>query len=532
VGKPGASNDQDTVVTVQRAKRASRASHVARSSLLIASLFALDKLLGLFRQVVVGRQFGIGAELDVFNAANNLPDLLFALISGGALAVAFIPVLSATMERDGRNALWALFSRVANIAFVITGALALLLALFADPLVRAEFGIAPGFTPERQALVAALMRLDLIATLIFSLSGLVSAGLQANQHFLLPAAAPVVYDVGQIFGALVLAPSDPYQLAGFSLPAFGLGVHGLVYGVILGAALHLAIQIPGLVRYRFQWAPRLDIHDPGVRRVARLMGPRILTIGAFQLTFVVQDNLASRLDVGSVTGLAYGWLIMQVPETVIGTAIGIALLPTLAEHFARGDDAGFASSVRRAVRVMVGLTLPAAALMAATLPGLVQGAFGFSVEGTTVVVWAARAYLVGLVGHSLIEVGARAFYARQDARTPLITTAANALTFAVLSLLLFRPLASAGIALSNSLAFSLEALLLLLLLARSYPTVLAGARSFARIAGGAVVGGGAAWAAASWLPAGGLISSIVGLAIGGAVTLPFVLPELRALRQL
>ncbi|MGA9533089.1 MAG: murein biosynthesis integral membrane protein MurJ [Anaerolineales bacterium] len=519
-------------MTDQLAKRASRATHVARSTLLIAAFFALDKLLGLFRQVVVGRQFGVGAELDVFNAANNLPDLLFALISGGALAVAFIPVLSATMERDGRSALWALFSRVANIAFVITGALALLLALFADPLVRAEFGIAPGFTPERQALVADLMRLDLVATLIFSLSGLVSAGLQANQHFLLPAAAPVVYDVGQIFGALVLAPAEPYQIAGFSIPAFGLGVHGLVYGVILGAALHLAVQIPGLVRYRFRWAPRLDIHSPGVRRVARLMGPRILTIGAFQLIFVVQDNLASRLDVGSITGLAYGWLIMQVPETIIGTAIGIALLPTLAEHFARGDNDGFAASIRRAVRVMVGLTLPAASLMAATLPALVQAAFGFTVEGTAVVVWAARAYLVGLVGHSLIEVAARAFYARQDARTPLLTTAANAVTFAILSLLLFRPLASAGIALSNSLAFSLEALLLVVLLARSFPTILEDGRAFARIAAGALAGGGAAWAAANWLPTGGLLASIFGLAIGGAITLPFVLPELRALRKL
>jgi putative peptidoglycan lipid II flippase len=524
--------DREPAVTDQPSKRPTRATHVARSSLLIATFFALDKLLGLLRQVIVGRQFGIGADLDVFNAANNLPDLLFALISGGALAVAFIPVLSATMERDGRDALWALFSRVANLAFLITGALALLLAIFADPLVRAEFGIAPGFTPERQALVAGLMRLDLIATLIFSLSGLVSAGLQSNQHFLLPAAAPVVYDIGQIFGAVVLAPSEPYRVAGISLPAYGLGVHGLVYGVILGASLHLAVQIPGLWRYRFRWAPALDIHDPGVRRVARLLGPRILTIGAFQLIFVVQDNLASRLDVGSVTGLAYGWLIMQVPETVVGTAIGIALLPTLAEHFARGDHAGFAASVRRAVRVMVGLTLPAAALMAATLPPLVQAAFGFSIEGTQVVVWAARAYLVGLVGHSLIEVAARAFYARQDARTPLLTAAVSAITFATLGLLLYRPLASAGIALSNSLAFTLEAVLLLLLLARSFPTILDRARDFARIGAGALLGGLVAWVVVGWLPAPGIVAAAAALAVGAGLALPFVMPELRSLRQL
>lgn len=510
----------------------SRTTHVARSSLLIAVFFGLDKLLGLFRQVVIGRQFGVSAELDVFNAANNLPDLLFALISGGALAVAFIPVLSAALAEDGRPALWAVFSRVANIAFLITGALAIIIALFADQIVQAEVGVAPGFSLDRQLLVAELMRLNLIATLIFSLSGLVSAGLQANQHFLLPAAAPVIYDVGQIFGALVLAPERGYQLAGFQLPAFGLGVHGLVYGVILGAALHLAIQIPGLIRFRFHWTPRLGLDNPGVRRVARLMGPRILTIGAFQVIFVVQDNLASRLPTGSVTGLAYGWLIMQVPETIIGTAIGIAILPTLSEHFASGEDDQFAQSLARAARIMVALTLPAAALMALTIGPLVQAAFGFTPEGTAVVVWAARAYLLGLVGHSLIEILARAFYARQNARIPLLTTAANMAAFVILSLLLFRPLGSPGIALSNSLAFTLEAVLLLLLLNRQFPAILRQGKSFLRLLAGSVVSA-AVTAIALWLiPLSPLLSALISMAIGGLLLIPFILPEIRALPRL
>lgn len=509
-----------------------RFTHVARSSFLIAAFFGLDKLLGLFRQVVIGRQFGVGAELDVFHAANNLPDLLFALISGGALAVAFIPVLSAAMEKDGREALWGLFSRVANIAFIITGSLALILALFADEVIRSELGVAPGFTPERQQLVANLMRLNLLATLIFSLSGLVSAGLQANQHFLLPAAAPVLYDLGQIFGAVVLAPEAPYQVAGLTMPAFDLGVHGLVYGVILGAALHLGIQLPGLIKFKFQWEPRLGLDHPGVRRVARLMGPRILTIGAFQLSFVVQDNLASRLNIGSVTGLAYGWLIMQVPETVIGTAIGIAILPTLSEHFARGDDDGFERSVSRAVRVMVALTLPAALLMAVTVRPLVQTAFNFSLNGTQVVVWAARAYLLGLVGHSVLEVAARSFYARQDARTPLMTTAVNTAAFIALSLLLFRRLGSAGIALSNSLAFSLDAALLLFLLARSFPSVTRQGRTWLRIGLGSLLAAGAAQIIMSVSPASPLITAFAALGLGGLIALAFLHPEVREIAEL
>ncbi len=511
---------------------AARLSHVARSSLLIGAFFALDKALGLFRQVVIGRQFGVSAELDAFNAANNLPDLLFALISGGALSIAFIPVLSEAMEQEGREALWGVFSRVANIAFLVTGALALVIGAFAGPLVRAELGVAPGFTPALQDLVADLMRLNLVATLIFSLSGLVAAGLQANQHFLLPAMAPVVYDLGQIFGAVVLAPEQGYSLAGVTLPALGLGVHGLVYGVILGAALHLAVQMPGLLRYRFRWAPRLGLNHPRVRKVARLMGPRILTIGAFQLMFVVQDNLASRLDVGSVTALAYGWLIMQVPETVVGTAVGIAILPTLAEHFARGDEPAFESSVGRALRALLALMVPAALLLMVTLRPLVQAAFNFDPRDTDLVVWAARAYLLGLVGQSLLEVAARSFYARQDARTPLLATLLNLILFAALSTLLFRRLGAMGIALSNSLAFTVEAGFLLLLLSRSYPALLRQGRTLPRAALGAGLGAAASYGLMVGLPLPAFFGASAALAAGGLLALPFVWPEVRQLVRL
>jgi putative peptidoglycan lipid II flippase len=269
-----------------------------------------------------------------------------------------------------------------------------------------------------------------------------------------------------------------------------------------------------------------------VRRVARLLGPRIVTIGAFQLIFVFQDNLASRLDVGSVTGLAYGWLIMQVPETMIGTAVGIALLPTLAMQFARGDNQGFEVSVARAVRVLLALTLPAAVLMAVALPPLVQAAFNFSAQGTNLVVQAGRAFLVGLVGHSLLEIAARAFYARQDAKTPLAATAVNAVVFVSLSLLLFRSLGSAGIALSNSLAFTLEAVLLLAVLSRTFPGILRQGRTFLRLVLGAGAAGAAALGAGALLPAAGLIGALASMGIGGLVLIPFILPELRELRAL
>ena len=177
------------------------------------------------------------------------------------------------------------------------------------------------------------MRLNLIATLIFSISGLVMAGLQANQHFLFPAMAPLFYNIGQIIGVTILSPSEGYSLGPVTLPAMGLGVQGLVYGVLLGASFHLLIQIPGLIKHKFHWIPSLDFRNTEVMKVLRLMGPRFFTILLIQLIFFIRDNLASRLAEGSVTSLTYGWMIQQVPETLIGTAIGTALLPTLAEHF-------------------------------------------------------------------------------------------------------------------------------------------------------------------------------------------------------
>ena len=280
------------------------ARRLFNASLLIAVFFGLDKLVGLGRQVLVARYFGLNAALDAYNTANKLPDLLFALISGGALAMAFIPILTETLNGEGRPAAWRLFSRVANLAFVVTAAGAALMAVLALPLV--QIVVAPGFTPPQQSLVAALLRLNLLATLVFSISGLVMGVLQAQQHFLLPAIAPLLYNVGQIIGVVVLSPR--------------FGIYGLAYGVILGALLHLAIQVPALVRYQFHWTPELSLADPTVRRVLRLMGPRVLTLGLINLVFITTNNLASRLGTGAVSALAYGWLILQLPETIIGTA--------------------------------------------------------------------------------------------------------------------------------------------------------------------------------------------------------------------
>lgn len=508
-------------------------SHVTRITFLLTFFFALDKAVAFVRQVVIARQFGLSAELDAFNVANNLPDLLFALISGGALAIAFIPVLSEQLTLGGRKAVWDLFSKIANLAFLVTAGLAVIVALLAGPLVRWELGIAPGFGAEQQDLVASLMRLNLVATLIFSISGLVMAGLQANQHFLLPAMAPLLYNVGQIFGAVILSPEQGYQIGPVTLPAFGLGVYGLVYGVIIGALLHLAIQIPALIRFRFRWTVGFGLKTEPVRKVLRLMGPRLATMFFIQLIFIVRDNLASRLEAGAVTALTYGWMIFQVPETLIGTAIGTALLPTLSEQVAREEREAFRASIERAVRVLVALTLPVAVVLSFGLKPLLALAFGFDAAGTDLLMWVTRAYLAGLVGQSLVEVSVRSFYARQNALTPLAAAGLTLLAYILLGSQLYRLLGAPGISLSDSIAFSGEAVLLLLLLNRRMTGSIKVGGSLLRAFLASALGGGVVWLVMYLLDGSpALVQSGLALAGGGLATLPVIWKELRLLLHL
>jgi len=510
---------------------------IARTTLMLTGLFAVDKVLAFSRQIIIGHEFRLSAALDAFNAANNLPDLLFALISGGALAMAFIPVLAEYRTTRGREALWELFSRIANLAFLITTALAVLIAVFALPLIRWEFGIAPHFTPAQQRLAADLMRLDLIGTVIFSISGLVTAGLQANQHFFLPALAPLTYNLGQIFGAAVLAPQT-CRLGPIRLPGFGLGIHGLVYGVLIGAVLHLGVQVPGLVRYGFRWHALLGLRHPGVIKVLRLMGPRVLTMFFIQMVFLARDNLASRVGVGAVSALAYGWFIMQVPETLLGTALGLVLLPTLAEQVARNDWEAFAATFNRGVRGLLALTLPIAAVLAMALPGLLP-VLGLGAAGTRLVVWTTRAYLLGLAGHSLLELAARAFYAQQDAKTPLLAAAINAAAYiglGVLAILSGKNLGAAGtlwgtsgIGMANALAFTTEAALLLTLLHRRRKEVPAFGASLRDAVLGALAGGLATAAVMAYAPLPLLPRGVAAVALGGLAALPFIWREAKAL---
>jgi putative peptidoglycan lipid II flippase len=497
-------------------------SFLARTSILIASFFFLDKILAFVRVGIISRQYAGSVELlDTFNAANNLPDVLFALISGGALAMAFIPLMSEYLTTKGRSAAWDLFSRVANFAFLITGSIAVVIAIFAEPIVNAELGIAPGFGADQRQLLADLMRLNLIGTIIFSISGLVMASLQANQHFLLPALAPTMYNVGQIFGAIFLVPR--------------YGIHGLVYGVIIGAALHLLVQIPALFRYEFKWTPALDLRHSGLIEAMKLLAPRLVTMFGIQMIVLARDNLASRLDqVGAVTSLTYGWMIMQVPETLLGTAIATAMLPTLAEYAARADWSEFHLVVEKALRVLIALTIPVAAVMAAGINPLVRAAFGFDAETSTLVTWTTRAYLLTLTGFSIQEIAARSFYARKEPMFPLYAVILRLVLFigiGILGVTYFREIGAPVIAFAE-IALLIESIVLFNWLSkRTHQPLHVWSAVFKGLAA-ALLGGVVAYLVALYLPGSAVLTALLGMVVGGLVALPFIWSEIKLLLKL
>jgi putative peptidoglycan lipid II flippase len=345
------------------------------------------------------------------------------VVAGGALGSAFIPTFTGYLTRRDLPGAWRLASAVINWVTIILSALGGLAAILAPLLVQILFG---DFPPAQQALTTELMRWMLISTVIFGVSGVLMGILNAHQHFLLPALAPVIYNVAIILGAWLLGPA--------------WGVRGLTAGVVLGSAAHLLVQVPGLLRQRMRYKPVLAIRDTGLHEVGRLMAPRVLGLAAVQLNFMVNAILASGLSTGSLTALNYGWIIMLLPQGVIAQSVATALFPTLAALVARGQQAEMRRIFVATLRNLLFLTFPAAVgLLILRVPIVRLLERGqFDATSTDLTAWALGFFALGLVGHAVVEIVARAFYALKNTRTPVAVGVAAMAVNVGLSLLLMH----------------------------------------------------------------------------------------------
>ncbi|MFQ5615464.1 MAG: murein biosynthesis integral membrane protein MurJ [Anaerolineales bacterium] len=510
---------------------------IARAAGVVMAGFVLSNLTGLLRKVLVSNAFGTSGPLDAFIAASRVPDTLFMLVAGGALASAFIPTFTGFLEKDDQEGAWELASAVMNLVSLILAGTSILAAAFAPQLVRTI--LASNLSPEKQVLTASLLRVLLISPTIFGVSGLLMGILNTHQHFLLPALAPTMHWIGHIIGVLVFVPS--------------MGIHGLAWGAVLGAGLHLAVQLPGLrrlpwkryalslpgiwernrpisvcaLRLRSAYA-RLGLGLPAVREVVRLMGPRVIGTAVIQLNFWVNVILATGMPEGSISAIDLAFSVMMMPQVVVAQAIAIAALPTFSAQEARGQLGEMRASLASTLRGVILLSLPATVgliVLRQPVIGVLFERGAFDAHSTALVTWALLWYTAGLVSHSVVEIVSRAFYALHNTKTPVMVGAATMGLNVVLSIGFAAWFERAGwmphggLALANTVATTLEMFALLALMRRRLGG-LEGRRVLLAVAQSGLGAVGMWLGIVSWLGVSGMsewASAVGGILIGGAI---------------
>ena len=410
----------------------------------------LGQITGLVRGILVAQAFP-DFELDAFFASNQVAETLFTLLAAGALSSAFIPTFTGLIAKDDKSSAWKLASSIANLLILTLSLIALLAAVFAPQIVR--YALAPGFSsdPVLFSLTVNLLRIQLVSAVLFGLGGLIVGILNSHQVFLVPALTPSMYQLGMIFGVLVLAP--------------GMGIYGLAWGVVIGSSLYLLLQTPSLLKQKATYFPILGLDNAAVREVFRLMGPRVLGVAVVQLNFWVNIWLASQMVTGSVAGLRYGFSLMLMAQAAIAQSVAIAAMPTFSAQFALGKLDEMRASLASSIRGVIFLALPASIGLILLREPIVASLYQrgeFDSHMTDLVAWALLWYAAGMVGHSVLEVLNRAFYAQHDTKTPVIIGAIamglNILFSFAFSVLFGRIgwMPHGGLALANSLATALE----------------------------------------------------------------------------
>ncbi len=469
-----------------------------------------SRVLGLVREVVFTSLFGAGRELDAFIAAFRIPNLLRDLFAEGALSAALVSTFSQKLEREGAESAWRLANRVLNDLLLVVAAI-VLLGMIATPWI--VDWIAPGFRgePGKLELTITLTRILFPFLLLVALAAVAMGVLNARSVFLIPASASSFFNLGSIVGGLVFVQIlSPHYLAAVWLRLHGgapppsqeivSALIGMALGTLVGGGLQFLVQVPALRRAGFSYRPIGGFRDPGVRQVLRLMGPATLGIAAVQINVVVNTYFASELGNGPVSWLSVAFRLMYLPIGMFGVALGTVALPAMARAAARSDMESFRASLHEGLRLLLLLCLPAAvglALLAEPIIALIYQHGRFVAADTHASALALAAYSLGLTGYAAIKILGPAFYALDDARTPmrvsLLSVAINlACNWAATRWL---ALGHGGLALSTSVVALWNSALLFALLRRRVGGVTPGlGTDLARTAAATAVMGVACWA--------------------------------------
>jgi len=386
-------------------------ARIIQAATIVGAAFVVSRILGIVRDAVINFYYNIDSlEANAYFIANRFPELIFLIIAGGALGSAFIPIFSGYFVRDDARGGWRLFSAIVNLITLVTTIVAGIAFVLTPLIVDLFYPDLVAGNPALRDMTIELMRVMLVTPIIFGISGVVMAALNARQHFLLPAIAPIIYNLGIIGGAIILAPN----------------VMGLAIGAIFGALGHLAIQIPGLFIKHAHYTPILSVKDQGVRQVLWLMLPRVLGLSFGQFNHLILQFMAQSMALGSIPALGFSWRIMIMPQAIIGQALGIAAFPTFATLAAENALDKMRSILVDMLRLILFLSLPATMLLVVLRRPMVSFLFErgqFDEQSTSFVAWALLFFALSLVALATIEIISRAFFALEDTWTPVIVGA-------------------------------------------------------------------------------------------------------------
>jgi putative peptidoglycan lipid II flippase len=426
---------------------------VARNAGIISLAVMASRVLGLVRDQVFAALFGAGLQYDAFLTAFRIPNLLRDLFAEGALSAAFVTTFTQTLQSKGREAAIELWNHLATLIILFITFISILAWIYTPSIVGV---LAPGFfsVSGKADLTIELTRIMIPFLLLIALAAQTMGMLNAFNVFGVPALASAFFNLGSIIGGLLL---------GFWLgPALGLSpIAGMAYGTLVGGFLQFAVQWPSLRRRGVGYRPMISLGDPGVRQIIRLMGPAIIGAAAVQINVFVNTNFASEIidpATGAVTNGPVSWLncafrFMQFPIGVFGVAIATATLPPLSRSTTNPDYTEFRQTLTHSLALVFLLCIPSSiglAVLGQPIVALVFEHGKFTGYDTVQTANALAAYSIGLAGYAAVKVLSPAFYALNDARTPMIIGLGSIAVNYVMNSLLVGPFGHVGLAFSTS----------------------------------------------------------------------------------
>ncbi len=408
-----------------------RQTSILSAAIIIMITFAASHLIGLLKtRLLISVFFGDKTSLlDVYYAAFVIPDTIFQLLVIGSLSAAFIPVFTRLLSKKDRD-LWLVAGTSLNLVLAIFVVISLLIFVFANPLSRL---IAPGFNEQQIITMTGVLRVMLVAQIFFSISGFMTGIIQSHQRFLIPAIAPILYNLGIIMGTLFLSPI--------------MGIYGPAIGVVFGAFLHMAIQIPVAVKLGFRPIRSFNYRNPHVFEIFRLLPPRALALGIDQIEQLVAVILASLLSHGSLTMFNVARLLYALPVSLFGVTIGQAALPALSHLASEPDKKTFRRTLLDSLLQIVFMALPITIIfivLRIPIVRLVFGAKSFPWIATITTGKLLAILCLSSIFSAVSQLVIRGFYALHDTKTPLVVGIAGAVLNTSITVLLVN-LTSLGI---------------------------------------------------------------------------------------